>query len=163
VFSNAALQWIPDHPRLIPRLWSWVAPRGALAFQVPAPGPERARWADAVEAAVAHSAPAASSASDASDAPVRPLSDYYAFLRAGARQIELWDTLYVHVLPDARAIVEWLQGTALRPQLALLPEPAERERFLAAVADEVARRYAPSPDGTVLFPFLRRFVIAYRG
>ena len=36
VFSNAVLQWIPDHERLVPRLFSPVRPGGALAVQVPA-------------------------------------------------------------------------------------------------------------------------------
>ena len=34
VFSNAALQWIPDHDALIPRLFSLVRRGGALAVQV---------------------------------------------------------------------------------------------------------------------------------
>jgi trans-aconitate 2-methyltransferase len=36
VFSNAALQWAPDHPRVVPQLLQQVASGGALAFQVPA-------------------------------------------------------------------------------------------------------------------------------
>ncbi len=36
VFSNATLQWIPDHERLIPRLFGLVNRGGALAVQVPA-------------------------------------------------------------------------------------------------------------------------------
>lgn len=36
VFSNAALQWIPQHERLLTRLFDYVAPGGALAFQIPA-------------------------------------------------------------------------------------------------------------------------------
>ena len=36
VFSNAALQWVPDHLPLLPRLLGRVAPGGALALQVPA-------------------------------------------------------------------------------------------------------------------------------
>ena len=35
VFSNAALQWVPDHPSLLGRLTTAVAPQGQLAFQVP--------------------------------------------------------------------------------------------------------------------------------
>jgi len=35
VFSNAALQWVPDHGALVERLFSYVAAGGALAFQVP--------------------------------------------------------------------------------------------------------------------------------
>ena len=36
VFSNAALQWLPDHPRLFERLTAMIAPGGELAVQVPA-------------------------------------------------------------------------------------------------------------------------------
>src|SRR5205085_889132 len=35
VYSNAALQWLGGHDVLIPRLFSFVAPGGALAIQVP--------------------------------------------------------------------------------------------------------------------------------
>src|SRR4051794_7956681 len=34
--SNAALHWLPDHPALLTRLVSQLAPGGVLAFQVPA-------------------------------------------------------------------------------------------------------------------------------
>ena len=36
VFSNAALQWVPDHARVFPHLLAQVAPGGALAVQIPA-------------------------------------------------------------------------------------------------------------------------------
>ena len=35
VFSNACLQWVPDHPALLARLMRKVAPGGVLAVQVP--------------------------------------------------------------------------------------------------------------------------------
>jgi trans-aconitate 2-methyltransferase len=35
VFSNAALHWIPDHPRLLRRLRDALRPGGQLAVQVP--------------------------------------------------------------------------------------------------------------------------------
>src|SRR6185295_9478731 len=35
VFSHATLHWIPDHERLIPRLFARVAPRGRFVVQVP--------------------------------------------------------------------------------------------------------------------------------
>jgi trans-aconitate 2-methyltransferase len=35
LYSNAALQWVPGHEALLPRLLSFVRPGGALAIQVP--------------------------------------------------------------------------------------------------------------------------------
>ena len=35
VFSNAALQWIPNHATLVESLFAGVASGGALAFQIP--------------------------------------------------------------------------------------------------------------------------------
>src|SRR5262245_20352455 len=35
IYSNAALQWLPNHESLLPRLLSFVRPRGVLAVQVP--------------------------------------------------------------------------------------------------------------------------------
>lgn len=35
VFSNAALQWVPDHAALFPKLFNRVAAGGALAIQMP--------------------------------------------------------------------------------------------------------------------------------
>src|SRR5260370_6237373 len=35
IFSNATLQWLENHHRLLPRLLGFVASGGSLAFQVP--------------------------------------------------------------------------------------------------------------------------------
>src|SRR5262245_30556929 len=35
LISNAALQWVPDHPTLLPQLVSFLASRGVLAVQMP--------------------------------------------------------------------------------------------------------------------------------
>ncbi len=75
---------------------------------------------------------------------------------------DLWSTDYIHVLEGPEAIVEWYKGTGLRPFLDRLTEPMEQERFLADYLREIEKAYPRQPDGRVLFPFHRRFVIAYR-
>ena len=162
VFSNAALHWLPRHSDLLPQLWAGVAPRGALAFQVPAPGPRRSRWLDVLrgllrEPAWQHLAPV-----DPAEDTVGTLSEYYDLLTGLGARVDLWDTEYSHVLSNAGEIVEWVKGTALRPVLGQLPHAEERKRFLEELTGRIRTVYVPQHDGRVLFPFLRRFVVAYR-
>ena len=35
IYANASLQWVPDHEKLIPRLFDALAPGGVLAIQMP--------------------------------------------------------------------------------------------------------------------------------
>lgn len=35
IYANASLQWVPDHEKLIPRLFAALAPGGVLAIQMP--------------------------------------------------------------------------------------------------------------------------------
>ncbi len=162
VFSNATLHWLPDHRRLVPRLFDWVAPEGALAFQVPARSDPSPAWLAARDAVLARPAWRGLAWPDVAEANVLPPADYYETLCGSARRIDLWDTEYVHVLDGPEAVVEWIRGTALRPGLARLPSVADRSRFLADLTGEIARAYPRRSDGSVLFPFRRRFLVAYR-
>jgi trans-aconitate 2-methyltransferase len=58
--------------------------------------------------------------------------------------------------------VEWYRGSGLRPFLDALPTDAARDRFTAQYTEGIRELYVPRPDGRILFPFLRRFVIAYK-
>jgi trans-aconitate 2-methyltransferase len=93
---------------------------------------------------------------------VEEISFYYDLLAPHATQLELWTTDYLHVLPDAEAIVEWYKGTGLRPFIDMLSNPADQTRFLADYLHEIKRAYPAHSDGRVLFPFRRLFVVAYR-
>ena len=86
---------------------------------------------------------------------------YFRLLRPHAPHVDVWRTTYFHPLAGARAIVEWLKGTGLRPFLDPLEE-SEREAFLARYEEAIAKAYPAEPDGTVLLPFPRLFVVAAR-
>lgn len=160
VFSNATLQWLPDHGTLYPRLLAQVAPGGAFAAQIPvfyAMPVQRAlldvaadpAWRDRLEPATR---------ALVAETP----GFYYDALRPVAGRLDLWETEYNHVLASADAIVEWISGTRLRPYLEALADDAERGDFLARLRAGVAALYPPQRDGRVLFPFRRLFVVAYR-
>ena len=160
VFSNAALQWVPDHPRVMPHLLRQVAPGGVLAFQVPAnlgaPAHELMRH-------VAES-PAWKSSFPGTirEWHVHDPAFYYDALIGDASHLDLWTTEYFHVLDGPAAIVEWYKGTGLRPFLEGLSNESDREKFLADYLREIEGAFPRRADGRVLFPFLRFFVIATR-
>ena len=160
LFSNAALQWVPDHAGLYPRLFTRVAAGGAFAVQVPAnlnaPAHEAMREV-AGSAAWRSFFPQPVREWHASAREV-----YYDLLAKAAARIDLWETEYLHVLPGTEAIVDWYKGTGLRPFLDALPDEAARARFLSDYGEALRPLYPVRPDGRVLFPFQRLFLIAYR-
>jgi trans-aconitate 2-methyltransferase len=160
LFSNAALHWVPDHAHQFPRLFAQVAPGGAFAVQMPAN--DREPYQLAADRLRASGEWREFFPPDPADRPLAAPEFYHDVLAPLARRVDQWDTRYLHVFPSPADIVEWTLGTGLRPTLARLPDDAQRDRFLAEYRREVARAYAPRPDGQVLFPFLRRFLIAYR-
>ena len=163
VFSNAALHWVPDHPRTLRRFWGWVEAGGAFAFQVPATHDPPAGFREALGEVTRRDPFRAALEGVKGSAGVLSLAEYYDLFSEEASRVDLWDTEYVHVLAAPSEIVEWVKGTSLRPYLGALPTGEVRAAFLREYAGEVERRYPPRADGRVLFPFLRRFVIAYRG
>lgn len=160
VFSNATLQWIPNHSDLFPHLWKQVAPGGALAVQMPAHYGSLARqilfevssdprWTEPMEAA-------------RRALTTEPLPFYYDVLRPLAARLELWETEYCHVLENHAAILTWYRATGLRPFLAALDSEAHRQQFEALLMDGYAHAFPTRPDGRVLLPFRRLFVLAYK-
>ncbi|GII77913.1 trans-aconitate 2-methyltransferase [Sphaerisporangium rufum] len=158
IVSNAALQWVPEHRDLLPRLAGDLRPGGVLAFQVPgnfdAPSHvavrrlcRSAEWRDELADLVRYE-------------PVDDPQGYLARLAGLGCLVDAWETTYVHVLPGDDAVLGWIKGTALRPMLDRLADrPERRAAFLAACAEMLAEAYPPRPYGT-LFPFRRVFVVA---
>ena len=163
IFSNAALHWLPEHATLIMRVASLAASPGVLAVQMPdnfrAPSHAsiaalalRPRWRAKLAALVRAT-------------PTAPAADYYAWLAPLFPRIDIWTTEYLQVLAPSAAgdhpVAAWTKGTWLGPFLAAL-DGAEQREFLAAYEEELASAYPLLPDGGVLFPFRRLFIVANR-
>lgn len=160
VFSNAALQWMPDHERLLPRLFSQVARGGAMAVQIPAhfnsplhremlEVAKDPMWRHLMERPL-------------NAMTKKPPSFYYNLLQPLAERLEMWETEYYHVMDGPEAILEWFRGTGLRPYLAALESEPHRRRFEDMLLDKYRRTYPRQNDGRILFLFRRLFIIAYR-
>ncbi len=150
VFSNAALHWIEDHQRLIPRLLNAVAPGGQLAFQVPA-----------MHLTASHALPDELASGMFRDAfggwarpqPVLEADDYARLLfRAGIADPKVRLVIYPHVLTDRDAVVEWMKGTLLTEYEKRLPP-----EVFAAFVEEYRRRLRSrlADQRPYLFPFRR--------
>jgi trans-aconitate 2-methyltransferase len=160
VFSNAALQWLPDHGPLVSRLLEGVAPGGALAFQIPSA--DFALVRSLIREIALEDPWAARMQGPMGALTMEPPQAYYDHLAPKARCVDIWETEYFHVMESHGAIVEWISSTGLRPFLDALESGEEAARFVARLGERVRESYDTRPDGHVLFPFKRTFVVAYR-
>jgi trans-aconitate 2-methyltransferase len=154
--SNAALQWVPDHVALLPRLVGALAPGGWLALQVPGNWDEPSHT---LLAALRESPRWRSRLAGAGRGPAAPGPAEYVRVLAGLGcAVDAWETTYAQVLQGPDPVLGWVRGTALRPVLARLPA-AEAAEFEAEYGALLREAYPAEPWGTLL-PFRRVFAVA---
>jgi trans-aconitate 2-methyltransferase len=156
-FSNATLQWLPDHPRLLPQLLECVRPGGVLAIQVPYNYEEPSHRAMREVAREFGLDPAQVRAFPA----LLAVEAYYDLLAPRCQGFDLWQTRYEQVMADPAAIVEWVKGTGFRPYLEAI-SAEQREAFLERYTELIAAAYPARADGKRLFSFPRLFMVGVR-
>ncbi|MFT4100900.1 MAG: trans-aconitate 2-methyltransferase [Burkholderiaceae bacterium] len=159
ILANASLQWLPDHATLYPRLARALRPGGQLAIQTPDNLDEPAHR---LAREIAADGPWAAKIGKIAHRPRHAPPFYYALLASVCADVDVWRTTYFHPLADHAAIVEWFKGTGLQPFLEPLDE-AERAAYLARYLAAVTDAYPTLPDGKVLLPFPRLFIVATLG
>jgi len=160
LFANAVFQWVPDHVAHLKRLAAALDDSGVLAVQMPDNLDEPSHVLMRATAADGPWAAQLARAAAARD-PLPAPAVYYDALKPLSARVDIWHTVYNHVLDGPGAIVEWVKGTGLRPFLDPLDE-AMRTAFLAAYTERIAKAYPPCADGKVLLRFPRLFVVAVR-
>ena len=158
VFANAIYQWVPDHLSVLPKLLAALGEGGCLAVQMP---DNLAEPTHRLMREVAANGPWAEKLEDAARLPLPAPHVYYDALKPFASRIDIWHSIYNHVLDNAAAIVDWVKSTGLRPFLDPLA-PDERTAFLAHYTARIAMAYPPTVDGKVLLRFPRLFIVAVR-
>lgn len=157
VFSNAALQWMPEHERLLPNLFGLLEAGGVFAAQIPNTTHmpihialqslvKGRKWGAKLGAVTTHSMNAA--------------PYYYDILSGLKADIDLWETHYYHVMESHAALVQWYSSTGLRPYLNSLESEQDKAAFLADFECALQSAYPAQKDDMVLFPFVRIFFIA---
>lgn len=161
IFSNAALHWLDDHARLLPRLAETLAPGGVLAVQMPV-AHETGHHRILREVACEDSPWSALTSQVRIMPPTPSMDDYYGWLSPLCAEVDIWTTTYLHALEGEDPVVDWMSGTALRPYLDVLGGGALRDAFLAEFRARIGRAFPTRADGVVLFPFPRLFIVAVR-
>lgn len=160
ILANASLHWLPDHPGLLRRLAGALAPGGVLAIQMPMA--HETVHHTLMRAVAAEGVWATALAGVETIAPLLTPEAYYEVLAGECGEIDIWATTYVHVLAGPDAVLEWMMGTALRPYMAALEDPAMRAAYLSALGVRLGEAFPRRPDGATLLPFPRLFLVARR-
>lgn len=155
IFSNAALQWLPDHASLLPRLARGLAAGGTLAVQMPRQfmAPSHRFLRDIA----ASMFPARFDFAQYTP-PVARAEEYQALL-SPLGQAKVWETDYIQRLDPVvgmHPVRAFTASTAMRP-IAEKLSPSELASFCAAYDASLSAAYPLQPDGAALFPFKRVF------
>ncbi len=159
VFSNAALQWIPNHIRLLDVLCNLLSANGVLAVQIPQF--REMPLSKAIEKAAENEQWQKKMDGCSSALTYHDYRFYYDHLADRFRSFEIWETYYLHPLASHTAILAWIKSTGLKPYLDCLQDNAETEQFEDEVLQEIKKVYPLQKNGMVILPFKRLFFIGY--
>lgn len=159
IFSNAVLQWVPDHAKVLGDMIKMLASGGVLATQIPniynQPISKAVmaltcsdQWKGLLGGARTHSTLSS--------------GEYYDILSGYDGEVQLWETTYMHVMDSCDDILQWYRSTGLRPYLNLLSAQQGVE-FEAQLMEMLVRDYPIQKNGKVLFPFPRLFFMFVKG
>ena len=158
LFSNACLQWVPDHERVIGRLSGMLHPGGVLAVQVPVNQKEPVHQILAQLAASEKWKPCFS---EVRTFYTLPPEGYFDLLSRHFSDITMWEHTYCHRMPSQESILEWYRSTGLKPYLEQLDE-AQKEEFEGEVLERIREAYPVRENGEVLYRFPRFFFVAVK-
>jgi trans-aconitate 2-methyltransferase len=158
VFSNAAIQWVPDHENLLKKFKLLLADKGLLAVQLPLfwdmplgksilKISQNERWGNLI--------------SEVSKIfTIYDYSFYYDQLSELFGSVEIWVTDYIHILDSQKSILEMIRSTALLPFYEKLRNDSDKSAFEDEIFQDIVNQYPLQKNCKVLFPFRRLFFIA---
>ena len=158
VFSNACIQWVPNHKKLLSDMMSILKPNGVLAVQVPMNFEEpihkiiaevitRKEWADKI--------------GNGRQFYTLKENEYFDILADISSDFTMWKTIYMHKMPSHQSIIEWYKSTGMKEYLAVLSDE-DKTKFEKAVFKEVEKYYPVQKNGEIIFRFPRLFFTAVK-
>lgn len=142
IFSNAALQWLPNHEVLLPRILSWLQPGGQVAIQVPCnfDHPSHTLASD-----VAHQLFPKIYTKKESRLAVLPVEKYAEiFHKCGMEEQIARIEVYGNPMKSGLDVVEWTKGTLLTSYQSRLSS-GQFDLFLKTYTAEIIKAVGEGP------------------
>ena len=159
LFSNAVIQWIPNHAELLRNFHSLLSNKGLIAIQIPL------FWdmpLGNIIDAIANESRWRSQTNGVSNLfTIHNYSFYYDILSSLFVSIEIWETHYIHIIDSHESMLQMMKSTGLKPYLERLNE-FEIIEFEEAVLEGIKNTYTAQRNGKVLLPFKRLFFIGMK-
>lgn len=158
IFSNACLQWVPNHTEVLKGMLNCLRKDGVLAVQIPVnqnmpmhqiirQTSREERWKDKFpQPRIFYQ--------------LTP-EEYFDFFSKNASDFSMWETTYFYRLSGYADFMEWYKGTGLRPYLQCLSDE-EQIAFMAEILHAVKERYSLQANGEIIFRFPRFFFVVQK-
>ncbi len=156
VFSNACIQWIPNHHKLLKDMFSLLNPGGVLAVQIPQ---QRKHPVHTIMRSLAETEKWREKIKTKRIFYILSEEEYFDELARLTDDFRMWEVIYFHAMPSHESIVEWYKGTGLRPYLSQLNK-ADQAEFLKDFSVLVKEEYPVRENGKIIFRFPRLFFTA---
>ena len=159
IFSNAAMQWMPNIDKLLPVFWSMLNPGGVIAMQIPNPTDMEIQLS--IDKIAGASKWIGFFKNFQNGMYLHEPEYYYEILRKLSDKIDIWETNYHHIMLGHKSIIDWYSSTGMKPYLKRLNQ-VQQEEFAEEILTEIKTEYKLQSDGTVLFEFRRIFFMAQK-
>jgi trans-aconitate 2-methyltransferase len=160
VFSNAVIQWIPNHVNLLKRFNGMLSNSGLVAIQIPL------FWDMPLGKIINYTSKDSrwkKKMGGVSDLfTIHNYSFYYDQLSEQFNSIEIWETQYLHIMNSHLSILKMMRSTGMKPYLDKLDNDSEINMFEKEVLREIENAYLKQKNGKVILPFKRLFFIGYK-
>lgn len=155
VFSNACIQWIPDHNQLLINMIGLLKKGGILAVQIPMQYQQpihkiigevstNKKWkSEFINPRIFHTL---------------TQGEYFDLLSGISSEFFMWETIYYHNLKSHNDMIEWYRGTGLRPYLNVLSDE-KKNVFEQDILTRVIQEYPIQKNGNIIFRFPRFFLL----
>ncbi|MFT3701166.1 MAG: methyltransferase domain-containing protein [Agriterribacter sp.] len=150
IFSNAALQWVDDHEKLIPQIISILKPGGQIIIQMPS---QHHNTLNIIIEQLISTPPFSHQLNHwKRPSPVLSMDRYAQILfENGSKSMTLFEKMYPVIVQDVDALYNWVAGTTILPYLERLDDTG-KEELVSAFRKEAQKHFNTTP---ILYPFKR--------